>query len=92
MTAISIMVRITVDPVGRVLVWENERTLPSDKITTNDGTGEYTQDVAGPWHANVGCVDYVLEVIVPTPPLPEPRVRVVPPHHIDGKIVKMGGA
>lgn len=90
MSAINVKIRVTVDPAGRVLVWENERVLPSDRIVVADDTGSYEQDISGRWNSNPGCVTYVLDVMLPTPALPAPSARVVPLDDLHGKVTGLG--
>ncbi len=71
MTAVNVKVRITVDPAGRVLVWEREQSLPSD-LSPHDA-----ENLSGAWHKRPGCRTYILDVDVPVPPLDAPRARVV---------------
>lgn len=76
MTAVNVKVRITVDPAGRVLVWESEQSLPSDRIPDPDYPSQ-TRDVSGAWHRQPGCVTYWMNIDVPVPTLAEPRATVV---------------
>lgn len=75
MSATNIKVKVTVDPAGRVLVWEHERQLPSDYITTSDGPMDVSPRT--PWYAEGGCAHYILDVTLPIPALPAPTVRVL---------------
>ena len=82
MTATHVTVRITVDPAGRVLVHECERTLPSDKVAVDN----FETDQSGCWQRAKGCVTYFVSVTLPTPELESPECHIVT--GFGGKVVR----
>lgn len=69
--AISCRVRITVDPCGRYIVWENEQILPLevDSVTSKDRP----RAPIG-WHKSDACRTYEFEVQVPAPHITTPLI------------------
>lgn len=72
MSATHVTVKITVDPAGRVLVHECERTLASDKVNI----GGEERDLSGHWQGGDGCVTYYVNVMLPTPSLEAPTADI----------------